>query len=193
MKRTSVHTVAIGSMNRAKIRAVRLALSRLWPEASYQPLDVPSGVSAMPMSDEEASRGAVARATGARERTSADIGVGLEGSVTDTPRGMFLTGWVAIVDRSGRTGLASGARVLLPESVARQLRAGYELAPIIDRLSGCTDTRHNCGATGYLTGGLLPRYESFAVALTCALAPFIRPELYRTDDRVPGSEHSEEI
>jgi len=173
-----VRTVAIGSLNRAKGKAVRRALSRVWPEATYHPVAVESGVSAMPMSDREGAEGARLRAERAREMADADLGVGLEGSVADTPEGMFLTGWAAIVDREGRVGLASGARLPLPPAIAAEVRAGAELGPIIDRYAGEADTRHRQGAAGYLTRGLLPRDEQFGIAVLCALAPFLHPALY---------------
>ncbi len=193
MDSQEVRTIAIGSTNRAKIRAVRQALARVWPEATYKDTQVPSGVSDMPMSDEEGAEGAIARAVGAREVEDADLGVGLEGSVTETPWGMLLTGWVAIVDRNGRRGLASGPRMPLPESVAQRLRKGEELAPLIDELSGSDGTRHKGGACGFLTGGLLPRDESFAVALVCALAPFIRPALYDGDQTTCTAHYPQDI
>jgi inosine/xanthosine triphosphatase len=173
-----VRTVAIGSTNAAKGRAVRRALGRVWPEAEYREVEVDSGVGAMPLSDGEGARGARTRAERAREALDADLGVGLEGSVADTPEGMFLTGWAAVVDREGRVGLASGARLPLPPAIAAEVRAGAELGPIIDRYAGEADTRHRQGAAGYLTRGLLPRDEQFGIAVLCALAPFLHPALY---------------
>jgi len=173
-----VRTIAIGSTNDAKVRAVRWAASRVWPGVTYHPVEVPSGVSEMPMSDEEGARGALTRAQRARQTVDADLGVGLEGSVVDGSHGMYLTGWVAVVDRRGRTGLASGARIPLPEIIARRLRAGEELGPVIDALSGRQDSKQHEGAAGYLTRGLLPRHLAFGVAVLCALAPFLREDLY---------------
>lgn len=179
-----VRTVAIGSTNAAKIRAVRYAISRAWPGATYHPVDVESGVSEMPMSDEEGARGAAERARRAREAVNADLGVGLEGSVTEGSQAMYLTGWVAVVDRRGRTGLASGTRIPLPEAIAAELRAGHELGPVIDRLSGQEDSKERGGAAGFLTAGLLPRDLAFGVAVIGALAPFLREDLY---DAPPGA------
>ena len=179
----NVRTIAIGSTNRAKISAVRKVASRVWPEAVYRPTFVESGVAVMPLTDQEAAKGARQRAARAREACDADLGIGLEGSVVEMAEGMYLTGWVAIVDRQGRTGLASGARLPLPEVIAAEVRAGEELGPIIDRYAGESDTRQHQGAAGYLTRGLLPRDGAFGVAVASALAPFLWPELY---DRNPS-------
>lgn len=181
----NIRSVAIGSTNRAKVRAVRRVISRVWPEAACLPVTVDSGVAEMPMSDQEAVRGARLRAARARQACDADLGVGLEGSVVEMPEGMYLTSWVAIVDRQGCTGLASGARLLLPEAIAAEVRGGAELGPVIDRYSGEHDTRQRQGAMGFLTRGLLPRDGAFGAAVACALAPFLRPELY---GRAPAEE-----
>ncbi len=173
-----VHAIAIGSANRAKFSAVRDVAQRVWPQATCRSVSVESGVSSMPMTDEKAITGARLRAERALTACDADLGVGLEGSVVEMREGMYLTGWVAIVDRHGRLGLASGARLLLPRAIAAQVRAGEELGPLIDRYSGESDSRQHEGAMGFLTRGLLPRGGSFAAAVACALAPFLRPELY---------------
>jgi inosine/xanthosine triphosphatase len=53
------------------------------------------------------------------------------------------------------------------------------LGPIIDRYTGQEHTKQAGGAAGLLTRGLVPRAMSFQVAVAMALAPFLRPELYR--------------
>jgi len=130
------------------------------------------------MSDDEGTRGALLRARRAREALDADLGVGLEGAAHDTPEAMYLTNWVAIVDRNGRSSLANGGRLPLPSAMARELRTGAELGPIIDRYSGQADSKRHDGAAGYLTMGLVPRDQAFRIAVAFALAPFLRPELY---------------
>jgi inosine/xanthosine triphosphatase len=171
-------TIAIGSTNPAKVTAVRQAVLAVWPEAQLCPVAVDSGVGAMPMSDEEGVRGALQRARAAREITQADLGIGLEGAAQDLPRGMVLTNWVAIVAQDGRTSVTSGGRLPLPEVIARELRAGGELGPIIDRYTGRANTKQHEGAAGFLTSGLIPRDQAFQIAVAFALAPFLHPELY---------------
>jgi len=170
--------IAIGSTNPAKVEAVRAVVLTVWPEATLQPIAVDSGVRAMPMSDQEGIRGAEQRASRARSQLDADLGIGLEGAVQDTLQGMYITNWVAIIDRNGKKSLASGGRLPLPECIARELRAGAELGPIIDRYTGQTNSKHHLGAAGFLTRGLVPRQMAFQIAVAFALAPFLRPELY---------------
>jgi len=171
-------TVAVGSTNPAKVEAARRAVQAAWPGARLIPLAVHSGVSEMPISDTEGRQGALARAVAARQAADADYGVGLEGAVNDGPEGMALTNWVAIISREGRASLASGGSLPLPECIAREIRAGQELGPIMDRLTGRERTKEQEGAFGYLTCGVVPRTLAFQVGVGLALAPFLRPELY---------------
>ncbi|MFO7696803.1 MAG: inosine/xanthosine triphosphatase [Anaerolineae bacterium] len=170
--------VAIGSTNPAKVEAARRAVLDAWPEAELVPLAVGSGVSEMPLTDAEGQRGALARALAARLAADADYGLGLEGTVNEGPEGMLLTNWVAAVSRDGRTSLASGGSLPLPEVIAREIRAGGELGPIMDRITGRQHTKMQEGAAGYLTRGVVPRVLTFQVGVGLALAPFLRPELY---------------
>lgn len=171
-------TIAIGSTNPAKVDAVRCVVLPIWPDAQLLPVQVDSGVGAMPMSDEEGMRGAQQRARHARESVGADMGIGLEGAICDSPEGMYITNWVAVVHRDGRSSLGNGGRLPLPERIAQELRAGAELGPVIDRYSGQVNSKQHQGAAGYLTLGVIPREMAFRIAVAFALAPFLRPELY---------------
>ncbi|MGI5915435.1 MAG: inosine/xanthosine triphosphatase [Anaerolineae bacterium] len=171
-------TVAIGSTNPIKVEAVRQVVTAVWPDATMVPLEVESGVGAMPMSDEAGKAGAVERARAALRALDADIAVGLEGAVVDTPAGMYVTNWVAVAQRDGRISVANGGRLPLPEIIARKIRQGAELGPIIDRYTGQEGSKQHMGAAGYLTGGIVPRELAFRIAVAFALAPYIHPELY---------------
>lgn len=138
----------------------------------------------MPMSDDEGKRGALERARSAREMTQADLGIGMEGAVSEQPEGLYLTNWVAVVDREGRASLAQGGSFPLPERIAREIRAGAELGPIIDRYSGEANSKQNQGAAGFLTQGVVPRAMTFYVGVGLALAPWLSWAMYQ-DDALP--------
>lgn len=177
--RPPVRLIAVGSTNPAKVSAVIAVARRVWPDACVRGIDVPSGVSEMPMSDEELRRGALERAKRARAALDADLGLGLEGGVARHGDLYFVCGWVATVDRGGHVGLGATGRVLLPDDIARRLREGDSLGEIMDELSGQTDSRTGPGAIGILTAGLVTRAEAFQQAVAFSLAPFLRPEWYR--------------
>jgi inosine/xanthosine triphosphatase len=139
---------------------------------------VPSGVRNQPLSDEETVRGALNRAQAALAASGADVAVGVEGGVQDTPFGMFVGGWAAVVDRHGAIGIGAGGRVQLPEAIAEQIRDGAELGPAMDRFSGLQNVKHSQGAIGIFTAGLVSRTEALELAIVYALARFIAPENY---------------
>src|SRR5262245_291940 len=74
-------SIAIGSLNPVKINAVRSALVRARISADVRGVDVPSGVSAMPIGFAETMSGAQQRAALARATFGTDWGVGMEGGV----------------------------------------------------------------------------------------------------------------
>ncbi|MCP5094237.1 MAG: DUF84 family protein, partial [Chloroflexi bacterium] len=97
--------VAVGTKNPVKITAVRTHILRVWPDAEIISVPVPTGVSEMPMTDDETILGATNRAIAARKAIDADLGFGLEGGVHPHGSGLILHGWVVIVDRNGSQGI----------------------------------------------------------------------------------------
>jgi inosine/xanthosine triphosphatase len=178
--------IAVGSRNPAKLEAVEIAVTRVWPDATVRGISVSSGVSLMPMSDGECLAGARQRAIAARAAGDADLGIGLEGGVSEEPAGLMLVGWVAVVDRSGKEGVAATARLPLPPLIASRVRRGEELGPVMDDLLDETKSNHRGGAVGALTSGLVLRAEAFAMAVAYALAPFVTLDFYPSTESGPS-------
>ncbi len=179
--------VAVGSTNPIKVEPVRVMLARAFSEASVVSVNVPSGVPEQPIGLAQIRQGARNRASHAlaallEQSPAADgerrWGVGLEGGVDFENEVAWLTGAVAIETNTKQSSLAWSPRYALPPRVARELRAGRELGPIMDELTGVSDSKKKLGAMGYLTNGLAPRRLSWEIAFACALAPFLHPELY---------------
>jgi inosine/xanthosine triphosphatase len=179
--------VTVGSTNPVKVEPVRAVLARIFPEARVIAIDARSGVPEQPIGFEQMRRGAHSRAVGALEELLAlepdangaeRWGVGLEGGVEFEDELAWLTGAVVVVADNGRSSLAWSPRCPLPPGVASALRAGGELGPIMDELTGVSDSKKKLGAIGYQTNGLALRSLSWEMAFACALAPFLHPELY---------------
>ncbi|MFC3883268.1 DUF84 family protein [Bacillus songklensis] len=151
--------VAVGTVNPAKVQAVESALISM--EAKILPVEVSSGVSNQPFSDEETIQGAVNRARNALGETGADLAIGLEGGVVETEHGMFLCNWGALVSLMGEPILAGGARILLPEEVSRSLKQGIELGDIMDEYTQKKGVRKKEGAIGIFTSGYVNRSDMF--------------------------------
>ena len=170
--------VAIGSTNPTKVAAVESIVKQMWPDAEIVALAVSSGVSEMPMSDNETITGARNRARAARTAAHADLGIGLEGGVHSDPLGLLLQGWVVVTDGNGREGVAGAGRLPLPPMIADRVLAGEELGPVMDDLLDESNVKAKGGAVGALTGGLIPRTLSFSLGVGYAMAPFVAPEFY---------------
>lgn len=152
-------TIGIGSKNPAKIKAVK----RLCDPLGFEVLavDVPSGVSDMPMSDEETKQGAIHRAKAVLDVSQADFGVGLEGGVMDIGGSMYLCNWGAFAHRDGHIYTASGARIVLEEALAEGVRSGKELGDVIDAYTSKKDVRKGEGTIGIMTNGRITRDDMF--------------------------------
>ena len=171
-------SVAVGSMNPVKIRAVEKVFRRVFGDVCVEGVEVDSGVSHTPSSWEEMVKGALNRAEAARRVLDADFGVGLEGGYERTEFGVFLTGAVVVVDREGRVGISRGNGILLPRRVVERLERGEELGDVMDELQGVENTKQRWGAVGFFTKNYSSRQESFEIAVLYALARFLRRELY---------------
>ncbi len=169
----------VGSINPAKVRAVRQALAILAPACTVDGLAVPSGVGDQPFGDAATRAGALERAQQALTQSGADIAFGLEGGVQLDHDDVWLLSWVAAIDQTGQTGYASGLRMLLPPSLGTGLRAGAELGLLIDELFGVKDAKSASGAIGLLTAGAVSRTDAFADLVAMSLAPWIHPDHYR--------------
>lgn len=174
----SVSVIAVGSTNPVKVGAAGRIFAQFLPGAELVAIAVASGVPEQPIGDEETMRGAVGRARAARETADADYGVGLEGGVTFRGDECWMNGFCAVVHRDGRVGIGSGTQFLLPPSIGREVRAGGEVGPLMDRLTGLSDIKKHGGAIGFFTNGAILREDAFAMMVAAALVPFFHPELY---------------
>lgn len=152
--------IAVGTTNPAKIQAIKNVFIG---SAYIIPCKVPSDVSEQPFSDEETVQGAINRAKNAIDETNADIGIGLEGGVTETPFGLMLCNWGALVSRDAieQPIIAGGARMVLPEAISQRLRNGEELGPVMDDFCHQENVRSHEGAIGVFSNGQINRIDLF--------------------------------
>ncbi len=173
--------IAIGTTNEAKVSAVRKIIGGVWPTAEFFSVETQSGVAAMPLTDEEGIAGAINRAKNALQKIDSDYSVGLEGSVHENKYGMFLGGWVVILNKdNSKIGIGNSGEILLPEWIRKKLNAGEELGPIIKELMKDEQDRirQTSGTNGILTKGLYTREMEFEHAVRTAMAIFVSPEHY---------------
>lgn len=174
----SVQQIAVGSTNPVKVAAVANVLKQLGSAALVRGIEVDSGVRGQPLSDDEAIAGARNRARQALLLTEADLGIGVEGNTTESPYGMFVTGWAVAIDRHEVTGVGGSGRFLLPAMWAEKIRHGAELGDLMDQLAGEQQTKHRQGAIGIFTNGALTRTDALETAVLFALTRWIHPDYY---------------
>ena len=175
--------ITVGSANPVKVAATAAVLHRVYgDEVDVEAVDVESGVSYQPWGNEETLRGALNRAQAAqRSMSGATLGVGFEGGLLEVQGQVFTCAWCAVVRNDGVVGIAGGENLLLPPSVTAAVRAGAELGPAIDALTGLHNTKQGGGAIGALTGGRLDRQAAYEHLLTMALARLLTPSYYEPD------------
>jgi inosine/xanthosine triphosphatase len=175
--------VVIASLSPAKVDAVRRAVERIatvdpsFSKASIRTLDVTGLSPRMPITDAETLEGARRRAaTAARSAQPPFLAIGLEGGLSNDPI-TTLTSWAAVTDGE-RWGYGAGGRIVLPDAVIHEVKAGRELGDVIDEMAGA-QIRGTRGAWGWLTRDLVGRRQALLTATLAALAPFYNRELYR--------------
>ena len=172
---------AVASNNPVKAAAVQQGFERMFPgiQLTIQPVSVPSGVSAQPMSHRETLTGARNRVNNAAARVpDADYWVGLEGGVEEVSPGNLISfAWV-VVRSPERYGQACSAAFYLPPEVARLVLSGMELGEADDIVFSRVNSKQENGAVGLLTGNAMDRAELYAQAVMLALIPFKNPQLF---------------
>ena len=168
--------VRVGSLNPAKLRPVAEVFGAWWPGAEVEGVAVPSGVPEQPLGEAQTREGAVNRARAALAHLPGGDGwgVGLEGGVELAEGEARLFGVVAVARRhSGEVRMewSRTADLRLPPEVARRVRGGEELGPVMDALLGISGIKRGVGSVGVLTGGLLTRADVWRQAVILAATP----------------------
>lgn len=99
--------------------------------------------------------------------------MGIEGGVGTIPErdGLYLLMWAAAGDGS-RLERGGGPSLRLPAAVAKRVRQGEELGPVMDDRLDTTGVATGQGAAGILTGGAIDRESALAHAVAGVIGPF---------------------
>lgn len=174
--------VIVASLNPVKINTAKQGFEEAFRgggEFEFEGINVESGVSYQPMSEEETYKGALNRAKNAqKERPEADFFVGIEGGlemIGDEGRCFAI---VCIIDKSGRIGSSSTGYFVQPKQVMELVKKGYELGHADDIVLNLSNSKQNKGSIAVLTGDVMTRESFYQPAIVLALIPFLNPELY---------------
>ncbi len=168
--------VFVGSTNVVKINSAKIAVEKVWPDAIVEGVDLHSGVSHQPRTDEETKKGAENRARKALElglqqqpNDNMLLGIGLEGGVFEERGEMWSTVWCAVIDQDGNIFFVNGARLKVPESIAEKIRSGLEMAHAMEAITGRKKVKSTTGMLGIITKNYIDRTEEYAVLAKLAV------------------------
>ncbi len=188
MKRTL--KVRVGSLNRAKLEAVRRGLAPFFDQVEVEALAAQSGVSEQPLGFDEILLGARARARQSVAAGNCDLGVGIEDGLIcldGPPERQMNVGCCVLFDGEQESvGLTAGfeyprACVEAATGPART-PVGTSFDAIFKPPAGWRDPGPGAGNIGRLSGGVLTRADYAAQAVTCAFVRWLHPELYAGGD-----------
>lgn len=171
-------TVAVGSKNPVKVNAAQYAFEQLFPGVTITmvSLDVSSGVSAQPMSDEESIRGASNRARKAQKEMNADFGVGIEGSLQKIGEYWFDTSWTVVCDAQGKQGVGASGKLMVPAAIMQHIHNGLELGHACDLVFNTSNVKQKQGFVGLMTNNVLNRTSSSMQSVIASLAAYLHAE-----------------
>lgn len=171
-----MYKVIAATANPAKINAIHLAFEAVFGAGNYQieSINVSSNVAQQPIGNTETRTGARQRVMASRQvRPEADFWVGIEAGVEDE----MTFAWISIEHKQIR-GESRSASIMLPEQILFSIQQGRELGDVMANITGMANIKHNEGAIGFFTNGLLSRTNVYQQALILALAP-IQHEIYK--------------
>lgn len=170
--------VVVASENPVKVNAVLQGFSSYFPKVSVEKVEVNSGVSNQPLTDEETRKGAHNRAENAKYKFGeADFWVGIEGGIEPAGEGLTAFAWVVILS-GNKTGEARTTTFQLPRKIAELISQGYELGHANDIVFEQINSKQKHGAVGLLTQNQVDRTSLYRQAVQLALVPFVNPELF---------------
>jgi inosine/xanthosine triphosphatase len=173
--------IFVGSKNPVKINSVINAGSETWPELKVIGIDVPSGISEQPMSDDETRLGAENRArtvlqeglkTLSKEEIKNEtiLGIGLEGGVFErSPKELWSTVWTTVTNQQGDIFESNGAGFKVPKIISDRILAGEEMGPIMGTFLSDPNIKQKKGAIGVITKGFIDRTEEYTTIVKLAL------------------------
>jgi len=169
-----VPDIAVGSLNRVKIEAVRRVMERVYGDVRITPEDVPSGVPDQPFED-QTHQGSENRALAALK--GHDMAVGIEAGVFEMLDGLYDIQHCTIVDREGRRTYGQGSGFRYPDAVADLvLHRGLTVGQAMKEVYGESDIGRGQGAIGLLSKGLLDRRSLTEQSVMAAMIPRIWDE-----------------
>lgn len=174
--------VAVGSKNKIKIQAVRLAFKRLDVHVEVVGVNIETSTPPQPIGIDDTVKGAIERASEALEKKrNATLGVGIEAGLVSWGVSLRYLDQhvVAIKDRRGSlTFGGSPAFECPPRITAQVLERKIELDEAFEEVTGLRKIGKSSGIIGFLSEDKIVRRDLVEEAVLMALMPWLRPSDY---------------
>lgn len=175
--------VVVGSENPVKIKATKNVFKARYGECKVIGKPVNTGLPDQPIGLSQTLEGAVRRARQAiRALPDADFSIGIEAGLIEIPcegTRYFDQQFAAVLDSEGWLTLGGGPSFEYPSAVAEQvLSLGVASGTIFASLSGISNIGWKQGVIGYISKRSFSRLSITELAISMALLPRIRPEIY---------------
>ena len=178
--------IVIASKNPVKVEATKAAFLRVFgadfSNFNFIEKSVDSGVAHTPLSQGETKQGALNRLNHIQESfLGADYFVAIEGGFYQKQVGenFWQTGTVLV---SGKFPLHAKMEVsviefMLPDELSKKIGDGQGAGSAADELQGTTNSKQRGGITGYVSNGLVSRYDAYFHPLVIAFSQLKNYEL----------------
>lgn len=186
--------IAVGSLNPVKIKAVRTAFERFFPEEriDVKGVTVSSNVPDQPIGKKEILTGATNRAeqtlmhyrteqTGDPQQSLPTFFIGIEAGFIQLAEELFIDIQLTVIrDSLGKCSVGAGSGLTFPKQVIDRLLLDRktELGNIMAELTGNIRIKHEEGAVGFFSHGIITREEITRQSVEMALIPFISKSYY---------------
>ncbi len=166
----------IGSLNEAKIRGARRALSLLGI-SDVKPVKIVT-MNPQPIGLDEILNGAAIRALKAREKYPDCYGLGVEAGIMIIDN-YYFSGQIAVFTDGEKYSIGTSMFFPLPQSIGSEIvEKGVELKVLMIREAGLENIASSIGAVGHYTQGFITRTDLSYQAVLSAIIPWLNPEEY---------------
>lgn len=179
--------VIIGSSSQLRLKAVREGFLSLLPgeQLTFTSVKVATGISNLPMSNEEIYTGATNRMRNARfAHPDGDYFVGVEVGVDAG----FTFSWICIENRYGERSKARSASFYMPFNAIEKINQGAELGDLIDDIFYQHNTLYSSGIASLKSGIKMSRLNMYREAVQLAVFPLLNKNLYAVGSRMANSQ-----
>ena len=166
--------LAVGTVSEQKIGYVKELISEIGLSIKLVPVDVQSGVSSQPLTEEETKKGSINRAKQALENVpSADCGIGIEVGYHKNKKGNYeIFCYSSIIDKDSKILSCSSNRFLMPKFHQDKIKNNLPLGKHVRDYF----QRDNHPATQYIAELLRGRKQFIVESVRNALLFYLKKE-----------------